>query len=222
MRSILAKLATARRMGVAWCFFCKGQALLFSILRAVYRFDPWHAANPAGCRPYKRHVAEVANSLNPCSVMEVGCGLGEILVQIRARRRIGVDPERGVLRAARLLHPASGVHWMHGDLLLLQSISGPIDLLLAIGWVHGVSPQELERLIVPHAHRIKYILVDAFNSDESPYPFKHDFAFLERMAERIHVSTPVDDPVRRYMVFQVNVQALEDRARQCVSSATGS
>src|SRR5882724_2411371 len=48
-------------------------------IRRVFRFDEWHANAPYACRPYKKSVVDLANSLRPNTVVEVGCGLGEIL-----------------------------------------------------------------------------------------------------------------------------------------------
>ena len=41
------------------------------------------------CRPYKREVVDIVNSLRPNSVVEVGCGLGEIVGRACARERFG-------------------------------------------------------------------------------------------------------------------------------------
>lgn len=211
LASIRQKLDTAKTMGLNWCVFCKGHSLLLKGLQRAYGFDPWHAINPTGCRPYKKHVADLVSALQPERVVEVGCGLGDILVKIRCSERIGIDPELAVLKAASLVHPFSSVRWIAGDLSGLAGVAGRIDVLVAIGWVHGVSPENLERLFAPHLNRIRHVVVDAFNSDANPYPYKHNFRFLESVGRCVDVSTPAADPVRRYLVYEIGDRAAGPR-----------
>ena len=64
--------------------------LWLKALCRVFRFDPWHAAAPYSCRPYKSQVVALANSLRPAVALEIGCGLGDILSRVDARERIGL------------------------------------------------------------------------------------------------------------------------------------
>ena len=47
---------------------------------------------------------DLVNALTPERVVEVGCGLGDILSRIEARDRFGLDEDANVIRAARFLH----------------------------------------------------------------------------------------------------------------------
>ena len=62
---IAQKLQTARNKGLRWCVLCTAWKLVLGSARAVLRFHPWHAANHAECRPYKRFVADMASSSKP-------------------------------------------------------------------------------------------------------------------------------------------------------------
>jgi ubiquinone/menaquinone biosynthesis C-methylase UbiE len=66
-------------------------------------------------RAYHRRVAEVYRALIPEgeSVLEVGCGQGDLLAAVRARRAVGVDASERMLRRARARHPEIAV--VHGD-----------------------------------------------------------------------------------------------------------
>jgi hypothetical protein len=135
-------------------------------------------------------------------VVEVGCGLGDIISNIKSPIRYAIDPDKGAIRAARIVNPLSDIEWIVGDLSELDRVRDHIDVLLAIGWVHVVSPEYLKKLIAPHYPRIRYIVVDKFNEWDNP-PFKHDFAFLEEIAKCIRVSTPKEDPIRQYLIYEV-------------------
>ena len=99
---------------------------------------------------------------------------GDLLALVKAERRIGIDPDKGAITLARILHPR--IQFIAGDLTALDQVSGPIDVLLAIGWVHHVSPEYLKAALAPHLGRIDHIIVDRFIGAESDY--HHDFTFL--------------------------------------------
>jgi len=168
----MAKLDTARKKGLRWCLFCKIYSYILKGLKNLYGFDQWHADNPITCRPYKLYIANLLNGFNPKVVVEVGCGLGDIICATTAKKRYGLDPDQGAIGAAKLLHPFSDVRWLRGDLSNLNFVGEDnIDILVAVGWVHLVSPDYLKACILPHGHRIKYIILDKFTEWSTP-PFR--------------------------------------------------
>ena len=90
---------------------------------------------------------------------------------------------------------------MQGD---ISSVSQPhIDVLILVNWIHEVSPDELGRLIVPLLPRVRYLVLDAIDPDESSgYRFKHDFMFLASRAQRISVTRPPNEG-RTFQMFKV-------------------
>ena len=104
-KSIIRKLITARRKGLAWCILCKPQSFILNFIRIIFKFDRWHSDNGFYCRPYKKHVADFVSSLNPMCVVEVGCGLGDIISSIRCRNHIGIELDSIAINAAKLIHP---------------------------------------------------------------------------------------------------------------------
>jgi trans-aconitate methyltransferase len=174
-------------------------------LQLVFNFDAWHANAPYTCRPYKRKVVELVNSLSPDTAVEVGCGLGEILSRVTASERFGFDQDGAVIRAARFLHWGD-VHWIHADLAAV-ALSLPegrrIDCLIMVNWIHNLSPEQLGASLLPLLPRIGWLILDAIDRDgPASYQFKHDFAFLSAVAERISV-TPVPGEPRSLIIFKV-------------------
>lgn len=154
-------------------------------LSKIFRFPAtWHT--PTSVRPYRIAIAEIVNALHPSVVCEVGSGLGSILVRLKASQRIGYDIDPGVVRAARLIRNRD-IQFLHGT---LDSVSLPqIDVLILVNWIHEISPDDLERSLLPLLPRTRYLLLDAIDQDNSfGYRYKHDFAFLSDRAERVSVT----------------------------------
>ena len=89
-------------------------------IRAFYEAAPpelnWAA------RSYRRLLAHYYNLLIPsnASVLEIGCGNGELLAGIRARRKVGIDLSPRQIVAARVLLPDVEFHVQAGEELALN------------------------------------------------------------------------------------------------------
>src|ERR1700757_3230744 len=75
-----------------------------TLLQRAYGFDRWHVGH-AG----EAYAADIVRYLNAWpaadrgSVVEIGCGLGDILRHLACGNRLGLDRDPGALGAARLL-----------------------------------------------------------------------------------------------------------------------
>jgi SAM-dependent methyltransferase len=171
----------------------------------MFKLDPWHAHAPYSCRPYKKLVVDLVNALKPARVVEVGCGLGDILSRIHARDRFGLDADDTVVRAARFLHPGK-VHWLQGrveDIVRVLPSAGDIDCLILVNWIHNLSPGELAAGLLPVLPRTRYLVVDAIDADApASYRFRHDFSFLSNSAERVSAARSPDEP-RSFLLYKV-------------------
>jgi len=203
---LVTRIERLRRHGVIDALRCRLARLWLRALHRVFSFDPWHIGAPYACRRYKKIVVALANSLRPEIVVEVGCGLGDIVSRVNAAQRIGIDSDPEVIRAARFLHPRK-VCWVHGD---GSAINGaippdrPIDCLIMVNWIHGVSPEDLAALLLPLLPRIRYLLLDAIDPDGAgSYKFRHDFAFLAGFAQRLSSMRAPDEP-RSFVILKVD------------------
>ena len=170
------------------------------ILSRIYKFGSWHAEAPVSARSYRHTVAKVVNDLNPKTVVEVGCGLGYVLALVTAAQRYGYDVDDGAIKAARFLHGKT-ITFVHGDLSSVALLR--IDVLILVNWIHELSPATLETLLLPLLPRLRYLLLDAIDIDNSSgYRFKHDFAFLESRAERLSVTRTTNEG-RSFQLFKV-------------------
>lgn len=84
-------------------------------------FDTAPAPNSGG-RYYRALLARYYNLLIPAgaSVLEIGCGSGELLARLNARRKVGVDLSARQIELARTRVPAAELHVQAGEKLQLN------------------------------------------------------------------------------------------------------
>src|SRR5687767_9688271 len=89
-------------------------------VRAFYDAAPTEPL--AGARAYRALLAHYYNLLIPAdaTVLEIGCGSGELLAQIRAKRKVGVDISAAQIAAARARVPDGTFVAQAGELLELE------------------------------------------------------------------------------------------------------
>jgi hypothetical protein len=199
------RLARVCRTGFGTKLHCRIDRLGLGVLRLLFGFDRWHASAPFSCRPYKKLVVELANALEPSIVVEVGCGLGDIVSRVKAVDRFGIDSDSRVIRAARFLHGGRGF-WIHDDGNHIQRVvpqGRTIDCLIMVNWIHNLSPESLSELLSPLLPRTQYLILDAIDADgPSSYRHKHEFGFLSTVARRVSTSRVQGEP-RSFVVFEV-------------------
>ncbi|HEY0968096.1 MAG TPA: glycosyltransferase [Opitutaceae bacterium] len=85
-------------------------------------FDQESSAPTGAARSYGRLLAHYYNLLIPpdASVLEVGCGDGGLLAQIRARKKTGIDLSSGQIARARERLPDATFHVQSGECLDLS------------------------------------------------------------------------------------------------------
>ena len=197
--------ARVLRTGVWTKLRCRIDRLGLGALRLLFGFDRWHASAPYSCRPYKELVVELANALKPSIVVEVGCGLGDIISRVNAVDLFGIDSDLRVIRAARFLHRGRGF-WIHDDGNCIQRVvpqERTIDCLIMVNWIHNLSPERLSELLLPLLPRTRYLILDAIDADgPNSYRHKHDFGFLLAVTRRLSASRVQGEP-RSFVVFEV-------------------
>lgn len=103
-----------------------------------YHFNPWHLS-PYEWKEYAQVCARYINAHNCGTVVDIGCGLGEILQHVRADKKIGLDLEKEVITAACKLNDKS-IHFQTGSFADL--VESPIDYLITLNFMHGSTEAE--------------------------------------------------------------------------------
>lgn len=106
----------------------------FQKMQQEYHFDEWHIS-PYELREYAQKVAEYIASRQAETVVDIGCGLGEILRHVgKDRKRIGFDLSQEVITAARTFGEDIEYHVGSFDSV---EIPGCVDYLITLGFMHG-------------------------------------------------------------------------------------
>lgn len=151
------------------------------ILYLVFRFeDRWHVSQGWYCRRYKHEAVRLVSGIRPRRVVDLGSGLGDILLRIPAEDRLGLDIDNGVVRACRLIAGRRAKIELGSWGALVGLPSSDIDCLIMLGWTHRVPFQELRKDIerASQRHCIRYWLVDEYREGKDPGGFLHNTAAL--------------------------------------------
>jgi SAM-dependent methyltransferase len=197
------KINRIKFLGLKNFFLCLLQRLIFTLFRFFYKFDPWHSQSPFYCRPYKKRVVKISNSLKPNSVVEIGCGLGEIISRIKAPLKYGIDIDNKVLKVAKILNPK--VKYFLGDFKTVFQIPlDSIDLLIMVGFIHGIPPKKLKEELnfLLERKKIKYILADKYYESYKTNGYRHN---LEELVNKIKKVKSFKDPekTRKLILYEV-------------------
>jgi SAM-dependent methyltransferase len=102
------------------------------------------------------------------SVLEVGCGLGELLSQIKAKRRVGIDLSHHQVARGRQLHPELDLREGVGESLHLED--GPFDVIIISDTLNEAADVEkLLRSLHRVSHRGTRLIINIYNT--LWYPF---------------------------------------------------
>lgn len=163
-------------------------------------FDKWHIGNNIYNRPYKLQLAKILSELNLDSIIEVGCGFGEILVHTKAQNKIGYDIDDKIINAAKELYKE--VEFKVGGLDDIEEDS--FDCLLLFNWIHNISKEELENSIFKYNGKIKYLVLDQIKQGTKGYLYYHTFEYLKSNFTLIDTIS-VEKDVRNILIYKNNV-----------------
>jgi len=170
----------------------------YRVLQRLYRFDRWHI-RPIEIRYYAldlcKHLNEFIAKQGLKTVVEIGCGIGDILARIKADRVIGFDLDRNVIRAGQFVHPRVEFH----DGTFSDVRGQNIDVLIAVNFTHNIAPDELQREFVGVManNKVKYIVVDSVD-----YTYFHNFdVIFGRMCEKVWQSKEFENK-RRVLIYK--------------------
>lgn len=192
------------KRSVACCLVMKAWLHLVWL---VFRFDRWHATAPICCRPYKLQVVDLVTSLASASVLEVGCGLGEIISRIRADRRFGADIDQRVLRAASALtHSVQFAQAALDDVPALRALTGgQVDVLVMVNWPHTLPFDALSQSVMAlrDALQLRFVMVDTIVDGALGYQYRHTAAQLSEWGELVECRL-APDGVRHLNLVRLN------------------
>jgi SAM-dependent methyltransferase len=192
------KLRKLFGLGITNLILCVFTRNRYKSLQKKFEFDPWHSKGTYYCRPYQRQAAKLINSVFPNKVVEVGCGLGEILQRVNARQRFGYDIDQNVISAAKYLR-GKKIIFRVGTCYDVKETD--IDVLVLLNWIHNISPIDLKLMLNDLLPHTKYILVEEIYENEPDYKFYHDFDQIKELSLIASIDGGIGEP-RKLKLFQ--------------------
>ena len=178
----------------------------------IFNFSSWHCDGCFECRPYKKQILDISNQISPETILDIGCGLGEILSLSNAQYKYGIDPDLSVIKAAQYLYP--NINFYNGNseymfkMLEKDKINIPNQsLLIASNWTHNINHNEIEIFLRRALNYFDFIIVDIFN---------------EKQLKRIEANLDKNDPIMNYShnflskVFKVDIYPFIDNPNQSI------
>lgn len=138
---------------------------------------------------YKRYCVDIINYINKRtkrdSLLDVGCGTGDILRNAKYATRIGLDHKENVLSALRL---RSRFSWRNRHIQTklfrfgTDIIDGTYDVIVICNWIHNIDPGTLqtqfEEFFNHHINMDGELIFDTVKAEK--YPYCHDEKFLSK------------------------------------------
>lgn len=184
MRNTLAALIRVhKRQGIHTYLYGKYRRVFYHKLRKKYHFGEWHE-EPYELRPYAWDIKNYVNTLvstsyKPMCVCEIGCGLGDIIRNTRADKKIGIDISKETIECAKFLGGGDSEFFV-GSFDSFNDIvqKRKIDVLISVNFIHNIEPEKLKMYYdqIMKNITVENIILDVI--DSSGYKYCHDIDFL--------------------------------------------
>lgn len=154
------------------------------LLKWMYGFDEWHVMPLCG-RPYAQAIIHFLNAIPGIenkSVVEIGCGLGDIIRHIHARYKLALDSDQKVLRAQRLLSLVTANSRMRLERFTFpeSKLVGQYDIVICVNWIHHITPpilkENIDNIWLRHILPGGVLVVDTV--DDPHYRYNHRIDYL--------------------------------------------
>lgn len=168
------------------------------MLQKYFLFDSWHVNSNFYCRLYKEDIINSVNLLKPNSVVEIGCGLGDIISRINCKKKTGYDIDLRVLKAATILNP--NVVYKCGSFSDIQKTQ--TDVLIIFNWIHNISPVILKDLMLDVIPYFNYIVLDQIHDNQDGYKYSHDFIWMNEIFDIYQKLNKIGGENRNLIIYR--------------------
>jgi cyclopropane fatty-acyl-phospholipid synthase-like methyltransferase len=154
------------------------QKIFRRVLRLVFRFDSWHMFILSD-RPYAQDIIKYCNTRSKRdSILEIGCGLADILRHVDYKTKFGLDMDERALRAATFLSRFErGARTKYQVFRFPDSkLEEQVDVLIMVNWIFFFEEDTLRHYLEQYFHQNVNpggaIIVDTLRDPH--YPNHHD------------------------------------------------
>ena len=146
------------------------RSVMFQCFASGANVDQWHFLHNYYNREYIKKTVDLANTISIRSVVEIGCGFGEIISRVNAEKKIGIDIDENIIKIGRKYH-GSKISFFHSSADSVFEID--CCLLICVNWVHELSASNLKLYLSNKNLRFRYILMDLVLAGTPGYPYYH-------------------------------------------------
>mgnify|MGYP003971213251 CR=1 FL=1 len=150
------------------------------ILYKVFNFDRWHAQTVVG-NHYVRLIIKTVNSSKATNVVEIGCGLGEIILNVDSKNKLCLDQSQEVLNAASFISKLKFKNAVFKKFdFTNDSLKDKHDVIIMVNWPHVINEKILKDkfsiLFNKNLNNSGFIIIDTV-ADEN-YRHNHDINLI--------------------------------------------
>jgi cyclopropane fatty-acyl-phospholipid synthase-like methyltransferase len=158
--------------------------ILRYVLYKIFKFDKWHLSTFQE-RSYAKSIVSYLNvnaSSKRLSMVEIGCGLGDIIRRIKIKNKLGLDVDEKALKAAKLISYLQVKFNIKYELFVFptSSLFGLYDVIIMVNWIHNIEPKELkeklEEYFFNNLNSNGEIIIDTVQDKE--YRYNHSITYL--------------------------------------------
>ena len=153
----------------------------------IYDLDEWHSNTYERSSYAKTLVSKVnkIENINRMNVLEVGCGIGNIIRHIECDKKYAYDSDPKVLKALRFCD-----YKMRIEILMQLQNLERMDIILAINFLHGYSENEVIKFIKDLSNNkfSGWLIIDVKHFDKADF-YDHTRLFVEKYRIRKLFST---------------------------------
>ena len=178
------------------------------ILMLFFRFDYWHTS-PLDNRKYAIDIISMLNRrVSRESLIEIGCGLGDILTKAHYDRKYFYDISPEVLSAAAFLQKFSKISSINSFKtfnFLTDTVEKDVkfDAIVLVNWIHGFESEALKyrlnNIVNNNLNKKGLIVFDIIENNPS-YKFNHTASDLIDL-QKFDITTFDKYPFGRKLVF---------------------
>src|SRR5262249_13850851 len=135
--------------------------------------------------PYGADIVRYLNArpqVERHAVVEIGCGLGDILRRLKFGDRLGLDRDAQALAAARFLsrfHPGAPPRFAAFE-FPADHLAVTYDAVIPVNWIHEIAPESLRQAVdaiyARHLREGGRIVLDTV--EDPAYMYNHDIHVL--------------------------------------------
>jgi len=170
------------KKGLFWKVYFKIIAIPRYILQLYFKFYPFNLI-PTNSKTYCLDIIKHLNKRSERdSVAEIGCGLGDIIRNIKFNHKFAFDKQTEVLNALDFLNKfyrkkkrITCSTFLFGQ----DTLEGRYDAVILVNWIHKIPIKDLNiALNTIYNNNLKNdgeIIIDSVKGNKKMYPYEHNF-----------------------------------------------